>query len=179
MAKPASHPPSPIRSAAQLGAIRRAESQKSWALLGLPTASVIRLGLPDVQLTQHGEPLRAALKQQLRASDVVVTTWQHDGHPDHKASGICAMRACAEVGCRLLQAPVWMWHWATPGDARVPWTRLQRLEILAPAWARERAALQAHHSQLSAGSPGKSHRHPVLDAAIVDRASRRHAYFFI
>jgi hypothetical protein len=39
-----------------------------------------------------------------------------------------------------------MWHWAQPGDPRVPWARLQRVAVRHP---REKAAaIMQHQSQL-------------------------------
>jgi len=45
--------------------------------------------------------------------------WTSDLHGDHEAVGRAARRAAG----RVLFYPVWMWHWARPGDSRVPWRR--------------------------------------------------------
>ncbi|MDQ6896829.1 MAG: hypothetical protein M3171_09545, partial [Actinomycetota bacterium] len=37
-----------------------------------------------------------------------------------------AARACAHTGARLVEYPVWMWHWAAPLDPAVSWQRVRR-----------------------------------------------------
>lgn len=195
----ASHPACPERSAAQLAATRRSESETGWLRLGLQGAAVIRMGLPDGEIRQHSGQLVATLRRCLRPTDAVVSTWRQDGHLDDEATGRCAAKVCAVVGCSLLEAPVWMWHWASPGDARVPWHRLQCLETDPTAWTRKQTALAAHRSQLSALSPqhpspaaalnGHSFsaveadiawtQQPVLGSAILARARRHTEYFFV
>ncbi len=39
---------------------------------------------------------------------------------------------------RCLLHPVWLWHWARPGDPRVPWEEAAR--VVLPPEARERKA---------------------------------------
>ena len=160
----------------QLAAERRAERAKGLTRLGLPNAKVLRLALPDGQVGEHADRLALELGALLQPADVVVSTWRLDGHPDHDAAGGAAAQACEKVGCRLLEAPVWMWHWAAPGDPRVPWHRLQALALHPQALARKQAALMAHVSQLS---PRDAEQGPVLGDAILARARRRSEYFFI
>ena len=42
-----------------------------------------------------------------------------------------------------------MWHWAVPGDQRVPWDRAARIDL--PDWAldRKRRAIACHASQIN------------------------------
>lgn len=172
----ASHADSPMWQAQDMAATRRAERIAGLHQLGLSGAAVTRLALPDGSVAHH--TLRLALKLQwlLRPEDVVATTWRLDGHPDHDATGFAASLACSVVGCRLIEAPVWMWHWASPGDPFVPWHRLQRLPLTPQARERKQAGLAAHASQLDpTGRIGGA----VLGAAIVARASREAEYYFI
>ncbi len=172
----ASHPGSALWSAQQLGVVRSAERAESLRRLGLGGAPAQVLGLPDGRVQAHAEALRQRLTRLLRPADVVVATWSLDGHPDHDACGAAAEQVCAAVGCRLLAAPVWMWHWAAPRDARVPWHRLRALPLSATAQQRKQAAVQAHVSQLVSREDGHG---PVLGAAIVARATREREYFFV
>jgi hypothetical protein len=41
-----------------------------------------------------------------------------------------------------------MWHWAHPGDPRVPWERAVRVPLPAAAAARKRSAIGCFTSQL-------------------------------
>lgn len=154
---------------------RRAESANGLGVLGLLTRHVIRLRLPDGQLRQHQGQITAALLHLLNAFDVVVTTWALDGHPDHEAAGEAAVAACHARGCTVLQAPVWMWHWAQPGDARVPWAHMVALGASPEASALKQQALACHNSQLISAVYGQT---PILGAAMCARAMRPAEYFF-
>jgi LmbE family N-acetylglucosaminyl deacetylase len=169
----ASHAGEPGWDAAALGRTRRYESSRGLQLLA-PRASVERLGLPDGALQTHASELDDALQRILAPQDVVATTWRHDGHPDHEAVGEAAVRACTAADCTLLEAPVWMWHWAHPDDAAVPWHHMACLALPPDTLARKHDALQEHRTQLQprAGTAG-----PVLGDAILARVRRPVEYF--
>lgn len=157
-----------------LAAIRRHESLAGLQQLGAGSAQTIRLRLPDGRVGARIRELTGLLQRELRAGDVVVTTWRWDGHPDHEATGLAAARACESAGCLLLESPVWMWHWASPGDERVPWHRLRRLRLGRDEVAAKQAALSAHRSQLT---PRSDVLDPVLGPNILARAAWTHEYF--
>ncbi len=170
----ASHRGNPDWPAERLAAARRAESGAGLArLLGVPPA-MRRLGLPDSAVA--AAPVAAALEAIVGATDVVVATWRCDGHPDHEACGEAAAAACDAVGCTLLEAPVWMWHWAAPGDARVPWSRLRTLALADDVVRRRQAAIAEHVTQLA---PRGRDEGPVLTAAILERLSRTSDCIFV
>ena len=171
----ASHGNLPLPQTQALAATRCAESTAGLQQLGLSDVAVTRLALPDGQVASHMMRLARRLQLLLLPTDVVVTTWRRDGHPDHDATGLATSLACAAVGCRLIEAPVWMWHWASPGDPFVPWHRLQRLPLNAQARLCKQAALAAHASQLDASQRAEG---AVLGAAMVARAGRPDEYFF-
>jgi LmbE family N-acetylglucosaminyl deacetylase len=171
----ASHADTASHQPLQLADLRRGESAEGLRRLGARAARVLRLQLPDGRVAEHAAELPRMLQRVLLADDVVVTTWRLDGHPDHEAAGHAAAQACAAVGCRLLEAPVWMWHWAALGDARVPWHRLVALTLSPDTVRRKQGALAAHASQLQARSARLG---PVLGPAIRARAGRDTEYFF-
>ena len=76
-------------------------------------------------------------------------TWRGDGHPDHEAVGRSAAAAVAGTDAVLLEYPVWMWHWARPGDAAVPWHRMSMAPHDRGSSARKRQAAAAFRSQLA------------------------------
>ena len=172
----ASHAGSPLWEPQALAALRRSESVAGLHHLGVTDDAIKRLAMPDGAVVQHILRLALRLQTLLRPSDRVLTTWRFDGHPDHEATGMAASLACAAVGCRLIEAPVWMWHWASPGDPFVPWHRLHRLPLTAAALERKQAALTAHASQLDASARADG---AVLGPAIVARAHRSCEYFFL
>ena len=171
----ASHGGSEGKTLARLGAQRAEESHAGLLRLGVKPASVVRLCLPDGKVASCLAYLAAQLRRLLLPGDVVVTTWRLDGHPDHESTGAAVAQACFSAGCRLLQAPVWMWHWARPGDTRVPWARLLAFDIPEELLALKQQALRSHQSQLR----DREGLGPVLVASIVERAARRHEYFFV
>lgn len=165
----ASHPGSKQWPAEELARVRPIETRRALQRLGV-TEEPVRLGLPDGGL----QPLRGLLADTLlpllRADDVVFTTWRMDGHPDHEATGHACAFAAARVGARLIEVPVWAWHWATPGDARMPWRRARRVVLGADEARRKRRAVQAFESQLQLDhSTGAG---PILRASTVERAAR-------
>ncbi len=166
----------PEVAAADLAATRRLESQSGLLHLAPHCQVVHRLGLPDGQVAANTQRLTDVLTRLLRPDDLVVSTWRLDGHPDHDATGAAAVRACAEVGCPLLEAPVWMWHWALPDQDSIPWHRLRAVQMPASALAAKQLALQQHASQLW---PRSASLGPVLNSAILARAWRAHEYFFV
>jgi LmbE family N-acetylglucosaminyl deacetylase len=172
----ASHGGLPPWTRERLAAQRRAESAQGLHALKLASHEVRRFALPDGALAGQLSTLTARLVGELQAEDLLVTTWQQDGHPDHEACGRAAATAAKKAGCALALAPVWMWHWASPGDARVPWPLLHTLALNPRAQALKRAALAAHHSQLEARPGGEA---PVLGDQILLRAKWPVEHFFI
>ena len=158
-----------------LAAQRTAERVEGARRLGWGADTVVRLRLPDAALAAHTDDLVAQLQAMLQPTDLVVSTWRHDGHPDHDACGLAAAQACARAGCRHLEAPVWLWNWACPGEPFVPWHRLVALPLSAQAQAAKHQALQAHTSQLQ---PRSASVGPVLGLQMRACASRPCEYFF-
>jgi LmbE family N-acetylglucosaminyl deacetylase len=109
---------------------------------------LLRLGLEDGQVTAQSARLQQALDELVMPGDVLVATCRFDGHPDHEAVGAAAAQAASRHRAALLEMPVWMWHWAAAGDARVPWHRACRLRLDAATQLAKRDAAQAYRSQL-------------------------------
>ncbi len=159
----------------QVQVIRCSERDEGLAALGLGHVPVTHLHLPDGGVAEAGGRLHAALLELVEPSDALVTTWRLDGHPDHECCGRVALDVARRLRIPLLQAPVWMWHWARPGAPQIPWQDLYALDAPPAALQRKIAALQAHRSQLQ---PRSARLGAVLDAAIVERAHWPREYFF-
>jgi len=148
----ASHPGSPTLSPAALTTARIAESIRATALLGV--GEPVRLGLPDGGIDAHEQELTARLVDVLTAACLpgervwFLATWRGDGHPDHEAAGRAAAQACSITGHRLVEYPVWMWHWARPADAVVPWHRMRILAPAPDALTRKRRAVDEFRTQI-------------------------------
>lgn len=136
-----SHPGSTVFSAAELASLRRAESATALARLGVDLADAIHLGLPDSGLRSRAEELNDHLREIVTPHDVVLAPWRYDGHPDHEAVG----EAAAALGVPVIEYPIWMWHWASPDDERVPWDRVRMFDGVGVGM--KRAAIDAFVSQ--------------------------------
>lgn len=147
----------PAASAAErltLEARRRDELRCAAEILKV--GSPLRLGLPDGRLTDHEDRLAALLTRCLDGRPPgtwCAATWRGDGHPDHEAVGRAAAAACARTGVELIEYPVWMWHWAIPGDPDVPWHRARTVPLDDWAVQRKRQAAQCFRSQFEPHGP--------------------------
>jgi LmbE family N-acetylglucosaminyl deacetylase len=92
-------------------------------------------------------------------------TWRGDGHPDHEVVGRAAAAAAARTEAVLIEYPVWMWHWATPGDPAVPWNRARRVELTDDASNVKAIAAESFSSQ----TRPTADREAVLPPAVLQR----------
>ncbi len=146
----ASHPGSTRWPAHSLPRQRQSETETALTRLAAFNAQILRARLPDGALSSVEDRLVDVLAQHVRPNDVVVSTWRYDGHPDHEAVGRASARAAANANALHVEYPVWMWHWAKPGDTRVPWHRAARVDLSTAAMARKSWAMTAFVSQLEA-----------------------------
>ncbi|MEU3501941.1 PIG-L family deacetylase [Streptomyces hundungensis] len=117
----ASHPDSTRVTPAELAAIRAEELRAALTALGASNAEVVRLGIADTQVAGHEDDVAAALSPFLDGSRLCLAPWTGDVHSDHEAAGRAARAAARASSVDCWSYPVWMWHWARPGDTRVPW----------------------------------------------------------
>ena len=162
----ASHPDADPAAVART---RVAESAAAFGLLGASGIEVIRLGFPDTGLAGREEELAGVLGELCTGFGMCLAPWEADAHADHEAAGRAAWRAGRRAGAQVLTYPIWMWHWAVPGDRRVPWHRACQVRLPAEAAARKRAAIEAFTSQLTDRGPDTG---PVLPAGIVAHFTR-------
>jgi LmbE family N-acetylglucosaminyl deacetylase len=159
----------PAADPAVIARLRAAESAAALDALGARDVEVIRLRFPDTGLADRERELSAVLYEQCAGFEVCLAPWDGDAHADHEAAGRAARRAAQRAGQRVLTYPIWMWHWAKPGDLRVPWHRASRVVLPADDAARKRSAIQAFASQLTERGAGTG---PVLPAGIVAHFTR-------
>jgi LmbE family N-acetylglucosaminyl deacetylase len=149
---------------------RTAETTAALSALGAGTAEVIRLGMPDSGLAGRENDLAAALERVIAGFDVCLAPWDRDMHPDHEAAGRAARRAARrQPGLRGLCYPVWMWHWASPSDPRVPWDQALRVSLPPGATTRKRAAIGCFTSQTEDRGGGLG---PVLPESMIAHFTR-------
>jgi len=123
---------------------RCAERGAALRELGAAAAEVIRLRLPDSRLGAWEPELTKLVRPLVAGFDACLAPWENDVHTDHEAVGRAARQVCPH----LFYYPVWMWHWARPGDPRVPWQQAIRVPLPGAAAERKRAAIGCFASQL-------------------------------
>jgi len=163
----AAHPNQSLLQSFKLERIRRAELYCAAGVMGLNAP--ICLGLPDGQIAVHEERLADLLTEVLAtkpAGTWCAATWRGDGHPDHEAVGRAAALAAERSGAVLMEYPVWMWHWALPDDAAVPWDRAYSAPLTRFAVERKNLAAQSFRSQLVSPAPSAA---PVLPPFVLSR----------
>jgi LmbE family N-acetylglucosaminyl deacetylase len=169
-----SHPESSAL-ASRLPLLRPAESMAALECLGAGQAQILRARIPDGQIRQHRLELKAWLIAQLRHTDIVFAPWRLDGHPDHETVGEVAAELEHELGCKLVEVPIWGWHWAQPLGGEFPWGRARKLAFDAETGMMKRRALRCYHSQI--GRDGE--RDPVLPAGVLAHFVRPYEVFFL
>ncbi len=112
-----------------------------------PGAPITMLGVPDGHTREYREQIAAKLATVLSSvseRSLLVTPWRGDGHADHRIVGEI-IHDLAD-GRRVIEYPIWMWHWASPDHTHTPWEKMASLPITG---ARKRAALSQFASQIS------------------------------
>lgn len=150
---------------AALAARRVAETAAALRVLDAQRTEVIRLRRPDTGLAGCEAALTAELRELTAGFDVCLAPWAWDAHADHEAAGRAARRACAAT----LYYPVWMWHWARPGDPRVPWHRAVAVPLPDRVAAAKQAAIRCFTSQLEDRAPSGQ---PVLTPGVLAHFAR-------
>lgn len=151
---------------AALARRRTAETAAALRALAAGAAEVVRLRLPDSGLDAREDELTEALAPLVADYDICLAPWDHDLHPDHEAAGRAARQAGPGA---LYYYPVWMWHWASPGDPRVPWERALKIPLPPRATARKRAAISCFASQTEDRGHGLG---PVLSPGMIAHFTR-------
>ncbi len=143
-----SHPSSPTLTREELADLRRDELDRAIAAVA-SAADVTCLGLPDGQLTEHEDELvkhLVAVVGDRGAETVLCAPWRKDGHPDHEAAGRAAAITARRTDARLLEYPVWLWHWGSAPDLPRQVARVWHLDD--EARTAKRSAIAAHASQV-------------------------------
>ncbi|MEW5812264.1 MAG: PIG-L family deacetylase [Actinomycetota bacterium] len=163
----AAYPELSVLQRYRLEQTRRDELRRAAGVLGM--YAPVSLGLPDGRVAEHEQRLTDLLIEILDgkpAGTWCAAPWRGDGHPDHEAVGRAAAAAVQQTGAVLVEYPVWMWHWAHPGDDAVPWQRARMTRLTEAALERKRQAARCFESQYSAPTPGGD---PVLPPDVLHR----------
>jgi LmbE family N-acetylglucosaminyl deacetylase/protein-L-isoaspartate O-methyltransferase len=149
----ASHPDSPTTTPGDLARMRAREAFEAIGLLA-PDASLSLLGVADGQVRENEAAVTAAIDAAVADADsraLVLAPWRGDGHRDHRLVGELAAAAAQRHGRRLIEYPVWMWHWGTPES--VDLSDARAFTLSAAERRTKGRAIAAHRSQVAALSP--------------------------
>jgi LmbE family N-acetylglucosaminyl deacetylase len=117
----ASHPNSLAYPPPRLTELREEETRRAVAELGLAPERLHFLRARDGAAPHSGPGMQrlaeavAGLAREAGAG-VILTTWEHDPHPDHVSANLIGREAARIAGLPLLRYPVWGWtlpprHW--------------------------------------------------------------------
>lgn len=148
--------------------LRLAEWRTAVHTLGAEAVETPRW--PDGRLDEHQEEIAESLSPLMATSDVVVTTWRHDPHPDHQAAGHACATAAARAGVRMVEFPVWAPYWMTGVDIAEHRYRLCAADCPPGSEDARREALLSYTSQTEALLPGWD---PVVPAGMLVRHDRQ------
>jgi LmbE family N-acetylglucosaminyl deacetylase len=168
----ASHPRSTAVSPDEMRSRRREESRRALAHLGVQPEATHHLGLPDGRLETCRGRLRDQLSEIVDSDDLVLAPWARDGHPDHDVVGAVG----STLGSVRWQYPIWMWHWAAPGDWEVPWPQLRSVTI--PDYRAKAEAIAMFTSQVEPLGPSVDDA-AILPPHVVSRFTRPFELVFV
>lgn len=152
------------------GMVNRREDEAYSAILQLAPGAMVRfLGFADGQTREHRDDIAAALAPLVLATSrrtLVLAPWRGDGHRDHRVVGEIVAEL-VDGARRFAEYPVWLWHWASPDHADVPYNDLHRLALDAELLETKHRAIGAYDSQLRPLSDGPGDE-AMLDAGFVE-----------
>ncbi|MFD8493787.1 PIG-L family deacetylase [Amycolatopsis sp. NPDC059657] len=152
----------------ELGKVRRRELHDSLRTQRVADIEPVWLGLPDSRLAGHAEELTTALGELTAGADLVLAPWPEDPHPDHQVAGRAAL-AAAPVTAHRWSYPIWLWHWLSPDDPAIQWSRAFAFALSEDERDRKRAGVGAFTSQLKPGPHGED---PILPPEVLAHFER-------
>lgn len=148
----AAYPGEPAWTPERLSQVRRRELIEALGRLDVAPTSVVRMDIGDGNVRAGVPRIAERLAGLLSPDDLVLVTYARDGHPDHEACAEAAMQACAARGVRLVQYPVWAWHWDGPNPSGFLRDAV-RMALPPGVLQAKREAIAAFKSQTGAISP--------------------------
>lgn len=155
-----------------LGDLRSCEQRDALSRLGVGAENIVRLKLPDSDVSSQEQLLVEQLMPLVSRSTSIVAPWRGDFHPDHEACGRAAEEVARRTGAGLTSYFFWTWHRGTAGS-------LQGLPLrsfpLRDEWLQAKSeALLCHQSQLVRESGD-----PILPESLLAPARRTFEVFSI
>ncbi|WP_440222800.1 PIG-L deacetylase family protein [Dokdonella sp. MW10] len=157
---------------ARLRVARAMELANALSRLGIKRREIVSLHVPDGEVRGMEGQVTAALDTILRHTDLVLTTWQRDGHPDHEAAYRSVSRAACAAGGLVLQFPIWGCPWLATSASDAP---IVRLRLDAQVRMHKQQAIACFATQTGEGDARLDR--PVLPPPVVERYQMGSEFF--
>lgn len=162
-----SHPDSTLYTEEQLNQIRPAESKAALKILNIQNIQRIAFNLQDGAIAISHAEFYTQLEQLIEPNDILITTYEKDGHPDHEHSAYVVSQISKKYQLKHYQVLIWAWHWAAPNNAQIAWKQAHRLDLSSRELELKQRAIQCFKSQLERDtSTGQA---PILSSEAIDR----------
>lgn len=162
-----SHPDSTHYTQDQLNQIRPAESKAALDVLKIQNIQRIEFNLQDGEIAISHADFYAQLEELIQPNDILVTTYEKDGHPDHEHSAYVVSQISKKYQLKYYQVLIWAWHWAKPNNTQIAWQHAYRLDLNLNQLELKHRAIQCFKSQLEVDS--STGQAPILSSEAVDR----------
>jgi len=155
-----------------LASVRSGEHTDAARTLGVGPGELLRLGLPDSDISRYEDELAEQIADQIGVGTLVVAPWVRDPHPDHEACGRAALKAARATGASIVFYLFWTWHRNTPESlSSLP---LRRFRVPEDLQATRATALACHRSQLE-----HDNGEPILPECFLAPARRSFETFIV
>jgi LmbE family N-acetylglucosaminyl deacetylase len=156
----------------ELGNLRCAEQTAALQRVGVPAEKIIRLRLPDSDVTSHLAELIARLTPLVSRGSQIIAPWRGDFHPDHESCGIAAAQVARKTGATLTSYFFWTWHRGTP--QLLEGLNLRSFPLSVSSLQAKSEALLCHRSQLF-----RDQAEPILPKSLLGPAERSFETFLV
>jgi LmbE family N-acetylglucosaminyl deacetylase len=155
-----------------LAGVRRGEHREAARALGVEPMDLLRLRLPDSDISRYEDELAEQIADHLGTGTIVVAPWVRDPHPDHEACGRAAVKAARATGASIVFYLFWAWHRNTP-ESLFP-LPLRKFPLADDLQTRRANALACHRSQLE-----RDNGDPILPECFLAPARRSFETFIV
>ena len=163
-----SHPDSTYYTPEKLDTIRPQESLQALKTLDLGVQiERIALNIVDGQISKQTDLLYQALEKITRSDDILISTYEMDGHPDHEAAGQVVKYFAQQHILSCYRVFIWTWHWASPHHPLLSLEHCFKVKLDATELEKKRQAISCFQSQCVVDP--STHQAPILSTFTIER----------
>lgn len=163
-----SHPLSTKYTPEQLNELRPKESICALNILGVHSfVKRIEVNILDGQVYLQQHRLKEALNELIDQNDILISTYEKDGHPDHEATGKIVKYFAQDNQLPCYQMLIWFWHWAIPSKMIIDFRNTYKLPLTPTQLQLKKMAIESFKTQIEDDkSSGNS---AILSSETIDR----------